>query len=433
MIDSLLAFPAILKILLSFAGMLLLYRLRVPLGGAMLLFSAVLTLWSGAGFGGLILLGRELLQPGNLLLVLAIVLLLLFTEVLKRTGRMEQTVRALYDWIGPRRELSGAFPALIGLLPMPGGALFSAPMVETLSGNRVPPPHKAALNYWFRHIWEYWWPLYPGVIMAVHYSGLSLPRFILTMIPLTFIAVGAGYALIIRPVQPPHIPDAPRQLDRRAAARSLVPVAALILFSLLMPRPLEWAGLTRTNAGLLSMIAGLCTALIICGDGKPWRLLVAVDLFKERRMRNLTVLVAGVLAFSASLQLPVDGGVSLVGAMRNELMQRGFPLLVTIIFLPFISGLVTGIALGFVGASFPLIYPLLGSSPEPHVLMAATVAAYACGYAGMILSPVHVCFVVTCEYFKTRLVHVYRHILGPAAIVLTGALLIAGLYYRLGK
>ena len=59
------------------------------------------------------------------------------------------------------------FPALIGLLPMPGGAIFSAPMVKDLgrksgfSGDKL-----SFVNYWFRHIWEYCWPLYPGVLLA---------------------------------------------------------------------------------------------------------------------------------------------------------------------------------------------------------------------------------------------------------------------------
>jgi hypothetical protein len=45
------------------------------------------------------------------------------------------------------------FPALIGLLPMPGGAIFSAPMVKDigsryqLSGSQL-----SYINYWFRHI-----------------------------------------------------------------------------------------------------------------------------------------------------------------------------------------------------------------------------------------------------------------------------------------
>jgi hypothetical protein len=49
----------------------------------------------------------------------------------------------------------------------------------------------------------------------------------------------------------------------------------------------------------------------------------------------------------------------------------------------------------------------------------------------MMLSPIHVCFVVTCEYFKTPLFENYRYIMGPIVIILTVSLILSGLYYTL--
>ena len=43
---------------------------------------------------------------------------------------------------------------------MPAGALFSAPFVAAVDeGGELESSHKVAINYWFRHIWEDWWPL----------------------------------------------------------------------------------------------------------------------------------------------------------------------------------------------------------------------------------------------------------------------------------
>jgi len=63
--------------------------------------------------------------------------------------------------------------------------------------------------------------------------------------------------------------------------------------------------------------------------------------------------------------------------------------------------MVTGTAFGFVGSSFPLVFALVGKNPTLGVSAATTACAYAFGYMGMMISPIHACFVVICEYFKT--------------------------------
>ncbi len=52
------------------------------------------------------------------------------------------------------------------------GALFSAPLVENVIGeDKISAERKAMINHWFRHLWEYWWPLYPGFVLAVELLG----------------------------------------------------------------------------------------------------------------------------------------------------------------------------------------------------------------------------------------------------------------------
>ena len=49
---------------------------------------------------------------------------------------------------------------------------------------------------------------------------------------------------------------------------------------------------------------------------------------------------------------------------------------------------------------------------------AATTLAFGFGYMGMMLSPVHVCLIVTNQHFRTQLLHSMRGLLLPAAAVL---------------
>jgi hypothetical protein len=89
------------------------------------------------------------------------------------------------------------------------------------------------------------------------------------------------------------------------------------------------------------------------------------------------------------------------------------------------------VAFGFVGASFPIVFALLGPNPSPGVAAATTAFAYTFGYMGMMLSPMHACFVVTAEYFKTSVFAVYRYIIGPAFVILMTSILLSALYYHI--
>jgi hypothetical protein len=96
--------------------------------------------------------------------------------------------------------------------------------------------------------------------------------------------------------------------------------------------------------------------------------------------------------------------------------------LAIVMLLPFVVGLTTGVCVGFVGASFPVVFSLLGPEAATGERLATLVLAYGFGYMGMMLSPVHVCLIVTNEHFRTRLVHSLRGLLAPAAAVLAGVL-----------
>jgi hypothetical protein len=90
--------------------------------------------------------------------------------------------------------------------------------------------------------------------------------------------------------------------------------------------------------------------------------------------------------------------------------------------VPLVSGLGTGLSVGFVGASFPIVLSLLGKNPSLGALLSTTALAYGFGFVGMLLSPVHVCLVVCSEHFHTRVVGNIVGMLKPAAAVLAFAL-----------
>lgn len=430
--DLLLDVPSFAKVGVSFVGILAAYRLGLGLGWSILLFASALTLWTGAGGQGLAYQLHNLARPESWLLLAVILLLLFFTESLDKTGRMRRTIDALSLWLKSRSMLYMGLPALVGLLPMPGGALFSAPLVAAVDAeDSLAPAHKAAINYWFRHIWEYWWPLYPGVILAIKYSGLPAGLYFLIQMPFTFAAIGSGYFFIVRRIRAHDGQRARGLLNARDALSTLVPIGIIVLMSVAGSFALPPFGASKSLASLVGMLIGLGLGLVAV-YWKNWAALApACKMFSTKSTWHMMALVLGIIVFSAALTCPLPGNpaATLVTTMRDEFVHLGIPLLLVIALIPFISGAVTGVAFGFVGASFPIVFALLGASPQLNVVCAATTFAYGCGYFGMILSPVHVCFVVTNEYFRTRMYRSYRYIFAPALAVLSACLIMSCAYY----
>lgn len=429
-LEFLFTLPAFIKVGIAFMGILVLSRLRIPLGLSMVVATLLLALWNGSGIGGC---GRVLCalgEPVNFLLLCVILLLLLFSDVLSSSGRMEKTVGALRTLLKSDRLLVAGLPALIGLLPMPGGALFSAPLVASAdSGNQLRPHHKTAINYWFRHIWEFWWPLYPGVILAMQYAGLPVWLFFLIQAPFTVFAIFGGWLFMLRTV-PHHAGPAYPPAHLSYALSTLAPVGLLVVISLAGSSILPMAGVKPSLANLCSMLLGLVVVISWIGTVDRAAFRKTLKILTKQSTWSLMLVVAGALLFSAILTIPAAGSkATLVAQMRDEFMNLGVPFALLAVIIPFISGMVTGIAVAFVGASFPIIFALLGDHPPLHSLIATTSLAFVSGYLGEMLSPVHICFLVTKEYFKTSLRSSYRYLWGPAATLALAMTLLCGGYY----
>ncbi|HNT28819.1 MAG TPA: DUF401 family protein, partial [bacterium] len=91
--------------------------------------------------------------------------------------------------------------------------------------------------------------------------------------------------------------------------------------------------------------------------------------------------------------------------------------------LSLVIGLLTGISIAFISIVFPIISPFLihdGSLDMPLLAF-----AYTGGFTGVMLSPTHLCLIVTTDYFKTRLSAVYPLIMRAGLLMALGG----GIYY----
>ncbi|HPJ93441.1 MAG TPA: DUF401 family protein, partial [Deltaproteobacteria bacterium] len=192
--------PAIIKLLVVFALVLAGIRKKLSLGNAFLIGAVALGLIFGLGPAPMAAsIVSSVVYPKTLMLSVIVSLILVLSNSMESSGHMKKLLKSFQGLVtNPRLNLI-IFPALIGLLPMPGGAVFSAPMVKELgAGTGLKPDHLSYVNYWFRHIWEYWWPLYPGVLLAITMADVHMGSFVLFLWPLTIVALGIGYQPIKR-------------------------------------------------------------------------------------------------------------------------------------------------------------------------------------------------------------------------------------------
>ncbi|MEI6306723.1 MAG: DUF401 family protein, partial [Deltaproteobacteria bacterium] len=126
-------------------------------------------------------------------------------------------------------------------------------------------------------------------------------------------------------------------------------------------------------------------------------------------------LVIGIMIFQEVLR--TTGALS---GISNFFAASHMPVYLLLFLIPFIAGVMTGLTVGYIGITFPLLLPLMGApTPSPGLVA----LAFASGFAGVMLSPIHLCYVLTCEYFKADMVKVYHRLVIPSALVLAAVLI----------
>ena len=451
-------FPHLIRISLTLILILILIRRKIQVGPTLFICSAFLaiTYWMPfKALGPAIPEGLIGHWPDfrTLYLLAAVLMVLILGTAMGEHGFLRKMVVGIESIFGDPRWVLAGLPAMIGLLPMPGGALFTAPMVnETSEKLDLPANTRTFLNHHFRHVFEYTWPLYPGLIILSPLVKIPVRTISIYNLPLTAAAIIAGIIFGLIPLKITHKSKA-KGGGWFAIIDALWPilfvVALVLLFNLdlliclfllvllILTRTKPWFGFGFAIIinGLILLILKLITLklinpfpynLLFIGNGLialvfivilvfrplyPWREFLS---FLLRAIKGYMVaMVFGVMLFSSIIK--ASGAADGVAVDINKL---GLPPIFLVCLLPAIIGYLTGITHSFVAGSFPILLPFIpqGTDGLPMISL-----AYACGFLGVLISPVHFCLILTVEYFKSDLMVVVRMLLPPAAVVLAVA------------
>jgi len=352
---------------------------------------------------------RGLVEPQTIHLVLALVFILVLSEIMKEAGEMRRMIDSFGAITNDLRAVVALLPAMIGLMPIVGGALVSAPLVvEASDALKLSPEKKTFLNYWFRHIWEYFLPTYPGVILASALLGVSLRTIAAYHVPLTLAAVAGGIYFGFRKVGKGKEVRGDKRwwMGVKGVLSSLLPLLVVLFMVIVLRVPLAYSLVVAIGIELLR-------------SRGVWGRMKGI-LVRTGQSAQVLISVVMVIYFKQMLEASqaVDG-------FHQGLSQLGVPPLILLVVLPFSIGLMTGLTIAFVGVTFPILLPIITGGDNIFVYL---MLAYASGYCGVLLSPLHLCLVLTKDYFKAELRKVYHLLLAPVGIVWGVALLLFSLF-----
>jgi integral membrane protein (TIGR00529 family) len=398
-----------LQLTLVFALIIFFLIRKWDLSYALLLGSVLLGLLFGQNIADLIQQGiATLLDAETLRLMAAVLLIMVLGELLKAIASMERLVRSLEALVQDSRLILPIIPAFIGLLPMLGGAMFSAPLIEGIGTSlNLRPEQKTYINYWFRHISEYVFPLYSGLVLAGALLGIPLPTLVPAQAPLTLAAIMAGVLFGLRQIKSENKERAStgRPVSRwRSAgilALSIWPIVLVILLALVFQIELA------LSLAATILLAGLLNRLPL----RTWN-----NILRQGLSPKMALLVIGVMLFKRMVE--ATGAASTI---PGTFASMGLPPQIVIFVIPFAVGLSTGMISAAVGISFPLLHPIIVGNA---VHLNYAVFAFTGGFVGMMLSPLHLCLALTKGYFQARWAPLYRMLVPSVAVVTATAVLL---------
>jgi uncharacterized protein len=336
-------------------------------------------------------------------LVLLVILVNFLGKVMCEFGLTSRLPAAMKRLLRSRRLALAGVPAIMGLMPTPGGIMLSAPIIKDAANEYgVPPARAAVINYWFRHVWEFSFPLFPALPLMAGIMGAEVGAIILHTCYISLLALLLGGLFLLRGFPVVTVAQNEKGPNLRSSIRDLLaaiwPVALALLLCTLMPIPAGMALAIALTVMVLSRRIGLACV---------------IKMLRKSLEMDLILVVLAAMSYSAVLD--ASGAVGNISAF---VVRFGLPVPVLVFLLPFMIGVITGISSAMVGLSFPLLMEFLAPGGQPQYHLVAL--AFYGGMSGVFVTPVHLCLALSKDYFAVKFSQLYRYIL-PVVIAVAVA------------
>ncbi|NAY89401.1 MAG: DUF401 family protein [Desulfurococcales archaeon] len=315
-------------------------------------------------------------------------------ELYKKTGAISEFSRAMAAKIRSPKAILALVPAVLGLLPIAGGALMSAPIVETIgTGIGMSQDLMIFLNVWFRHYLFLFYPMGQSIIVASATMGISPVELGAIQIPIAAFMVTYGL-LFTRKYKGSFNAEITYKMGIwKSGGPMLIAIAASLVLNYFVG-----------NYGIpLGILLGIFTLLVSVKPG--WGALG--EALRSKMVLSLTLSAFSIMLLQHSI---TDTRASEV--ISEAIKSSSIPIIFLETIIPgILSALTSSTVTGIV-----TVAPILSSLRQLTIFDASII--YTSSFISYTISPTHLCLIYTARYFNRGVGGSYKYMLPAAAFVL---------------
>ena len=390
-----------LVLLAAIVLMVVLIRKHVPIGPAIL--AGGLFVWAILDTNPASLvkaLKSTLTMQRSYDLIFALYFVVCLEIEMRKSGILNGLVEYLHHIIPSKKVTLAAMPAFLGMLPSIGGARFSAPIVETVAkGQDVSPEKKALINYWFRHIMEFSNPIVPGILLTCAIVNVPISDVILHLLWVSALMVTIGWFFFVSPLKivEPEVEPSKTELAhyRVDFILALLPIFGVFGISLAAGLP--------ASISIFIIVATLYPILLLL-NRKVSLKEIFVGALEFKLLRDVGLILYFIQLLEAS---------GVLAQIVTSFEASTLPLPLILGFISFIIGMLTGMSQGHVAMMMPIVAAVAQGSLDLIGLVLV------CGVCGQMVTPTHVCLMVSLDYFKADFFKTLKPCIAAVALMLT--------------
>ncbi|MDH5783502.1 MAG: DUF401 family protein [Candidatus Bathyarchaeota archaeon] len=352
-------------------------------------------------------------------LVLATFGIMLLSQLYKETELIMILSQSLSEIVRNSKFVVSVLPAVVGLLPVPGGALMSAPMVEAEANKlELEKTRQSYVNIWFRHTIFPVYPMSQVLILTGALTGLSVISLIMRQVPVVIAMIAIGYIIGFWKISEAKHEATKNSLTTnltsllKAFAPILAMIFAIVVFNIARAR----RAFNMFSIPVISTfdvsVAAFLGVIVLLLISKP-----SLNVF-SRPFRSRSIYEVTLAAFGAMLLRNVTMASGISETIGMLITGRNINDVVLLSTLPAALGFLLGSPLGGVALSVSMLTGTLSFAPKTAGLL------YMTTYLGYLGAPTHLCLVLTADYFKCPLGRVYRYLIPSLAMSFLTAILV---------
>ena len=357
---------------------------------------------------------RTSVEPLTIAVVLATFGIMLLSQLYKLTRVIDSLSDSVDKLINNPKIVSSVLPAIIGFLPVAGGALMSAPLVDSQTEKLgLRPEKKAYVNIWFRHTIFPVYPLSQVLVITAALTGVAFPLLLLRQVPVVIVMIAVGYVISFWKTSSGKSEDLTEKHGRNLSDVKRFFVAfSPILATIFAVVVLDVSGLGLANVGFDVFIATIIGIIVLLILSKPSLRVVAAPL-KGWQIYGITL-----AAYGAFLLRNVAVATGMSEILRAFVVSGSIDILVLLTLVPAVLGFITGSPSGGVAISVSILAGLMVFSPNAAALL------FMSAYLGYLIVPSHLCLAFTVDYFKCSIKKVYKYLIPSFLISFAAALIL---------